>query len=311
MRKTQRPLLPRRKLKPLIAFDVSLVQPRLEGLLVNVDRDLQRKLEKSGHAPNTNSTRQIILMLTMARITSNAYTGLCYLLVDQGAPRWRKNFALLLAPANRQLMDILCSIVYIRDDFAARTLDYERAAYRAFKEEYQSCQKTFRGHPEWKPYLIDQQTMLRHVAKTVGITLKEKRNLDLIVRWKQPFKLSKKPTKSQPFLKWVVKWLYNDTSAEAHISGAGLFFVAPFLLADLADEQTRHTIESRARLQYEARHLGRTLMTVLAILTEIDAQFKLNNHAAAAYIWRVLVDYLPEAKEMYQERYQSMLAQTP
>jgi hypothetical protein len=53
------------------------------------------------------------------------------------------------------------------------------------------------------------------------------------------------------------------------------------LLADLADEQTRHAIESRALLQYLARHFCRTFMTVLA--TEIDAQFELNNHTAAAF----------------------------
>jgi hypothetical protein len=143
-----------------------------------------------------------------------------------------------MAPVNRQLMDVLCSIVYMRDDFAARTLIYERAAYRAFKEEYKLYQSAFGGLPEWKAFFIDQKTLLRAMAKPLRITLAEKRNSNLIPRWKQPYNLSKQNTKSQPFLKWMVKWLYNDTSAEAHISGAGLFYVSPFLLADLADDQS-------------------------------------------------------------------------
>jgi hypothetical protein len=304
------PFPSRRKLMPLVSFDVSLVQKRLDGLLINVDRDLHRKIRAAGTARNGDLVRQLTLMVTMVRIASNAYAGLCYLIVDQGAPHWRKNFALLLAPVNRQLMDILFSIVYMRDDFAPRTLMYERAAFRAFKEEYQLYQSAFRGHPEWRPFFVDQKMLLRLMAKSLRITLAEKRKLELIPRWKQPFKLSRQNTKSQPFLKWMVKWLYNDTSAEAHISGAGLFFISPFLLADLAEDQIRHAIESRALLQYHARHLSRTFMTVLAIATEIDAQFKLNNHTDAAYIWRVLIDNSPEAKEMYQERYKAMLAPT-
>jgi hypothetical protein len=268
---------------------------------------LQRKIRAAGAAHNGELVRQLTLMVTMARISANAYAGLCYLQVDQGLRHWRKNFALLLAPVNRQLMDILFSIIYMRDDFAVRTLLYERAAFRAFKEEYQLYESAFRGLPEWKAFFIDQKMLLRLMAKPLRITLAEKRNLELIPRWKQPFKLSRQNTKSQPFLKWMVKWLYNDTSAEAHISGAGLFFVSPFLLADLTDEQTRYAIESRALLQYHARHLSRTFMTVLAIATELDAQFKLNNHTDAAYIWRILIDHSPEAKEMYKERYISML----
>jgi hypothetical protein len=104
------------------------------------------------------------------------------------------------------------------------------------------------------------------------------------------------------------KWVYDDTSAEAHLAGVGLFSLAPFLLAELADAQTRQMIEKRTYFQYHARHFSRTIMTVLAIATEIDAQFKLNNHAAIAYIWRIIVEYAPDANDMYEGRYRAMLS---
>jgi hypothetical protein len=302
------PFPPRRKLRPLVPFDVGLIQRRLDGLLLNVDRDLQRKIRAAGATGNGEMVRQLTLAITIERTASNAYAGLCYLNVDSGASHWRKRFALLMAPVNRQLMDMFCSIVFMRDDFAARTLLYERAAFRAFKEEYKLYQTASIGLPEWKAFFIDQKTLLREIAKPLKITLAEKRNLDLIPRWKQPYKLSKQHTKSQKFLQWMVKWLYNDTSAEAHVSGAGLFYVSPFLLADLSEEHIKHAIESRALLQYHARHFSRTIMTVLAIATEIDAQYTLRNHATAAYIWRILIDHSPEAKEMYRERYETMLS---
>jgi hypothetical protein len=259
-------------------------------------------------AGNGDSFRQLTLMTVMVRIAFNSYAALCYLTVDQDASHWRKNFVLVMPPVNRQLMDMLFTIVYMRDDFDARTLAYERASYRGFKEEYKLYEGTFSGLPEWKPYFADQKTLLRIMGPLLRITLAEKRNLKRIPRWKGPFKLSQHPTKSQKFLKWMEKWLYGDTSAEAHLTGTGLFYVSPFLLADLADDDIKNAIQSRAALQYHARHFSRLLMTVLGIATEIDAQFALNNHVPCAYIWRIIIEHSPEAKDMYKERYESMLA---
>jgi hypothetical protein len=303
----KRRLFPKRKLKPLVAFDVGLIQSRLDGVLLNVDRDLQRLIVAAGRARNGDLVRQLTLLNVMNRIASNSYAALCFLMVEEGDSRRRKNFALVIPPVNRQLMDLLFTLVYIRDDFSARSLTYERAGYRAFKEEYEMYRSRWGGLPEWKPFFADQKTVLRQMAKPLRITLADKRNLNRIPRWKGPFKLSKEKTASQPFLKWMEKWLYGDTSAEAHLTGIGLFSVSPFLLADLADEEIKHIIKTRAILQYHARHFSRTVMTVLAIATEIDAQFKLNNHTAIAYIWRILIEYAPDAKDMYEARYEALL----
>jgi hypothetical protein len=103
------------------------------------------------------------------------------------------------------------------------------------------------------------------------------------------------------------KWLYDDISSQAHLTGTGLFNVSPFLLSSLADEQTRKLIEERAIHQYRARYFSHTLMLVLALATEIDAHCKLNNHVAIAFIWRILCEYAPDAKDMFAERYRAML----
>jgi len=299
---------PRRRLKPLVPFDVQMVQSRLDGLLINVDRDLQRQSKQAAAAKDFDLVRQLVLMLVMIKVASNGYAAICYLTVDQGAPHWRKTFTLAIAPINRQLMDMLFTIVYMRDDFPARTLAYERASYRAFKEEYKQFYGAYKDVKEWKPFFSDQKLLLRIMGPILNLSLADKRNVERIPRWKQPHKLSRQHTKSQPFLQWLHRWVYGDTSAEAHLSGTGLFAVSPFLLADLSDEQMKHAIESRAALQYHARHFGRTIMTVLAIATEIDAQFRLNNHAVCAYIWRIIIDHSPEAKDVYKQRYEAVLA---
>jgi hypothetical protein len=300
-------LLPKRNLKPLRAFDVSLIQRRLDGVLLNVDRDLQRRIAQAGAARNYDLVRDLTLMNTMIRIASNSYAAICFLMVEEEDSRRRRNFALVIPPVNRQLMDLLFTLVYIRDDFDARCPVYERAGYRAAKEEYQLYRSKYLGLSEWKPFFADQKVVVREIGKALKITLAQKRNLKRIPRWKGPFKLSKEKTASQSFLRWMEKWLYGDTSSEAHLTGIGLFCVSPFLLAELADEELKQQITSRALLQYQAKHFSRTVMTVLAIATEIDAQFKLNNHTAIAYIWRILIEYAPDAKDMWEERYKAML----
>jgi hypothetical protein len=52
------------------------------------------------------------------------------------------------------------------------------------------------------------------------------------------------------------KWLYGDTSTEAHLTGIGLFSVSPFVLIDLTDEEFKNIITRRTLLQYHAKHGG-------------------------------------------------------
>jgi hypothetical protein len=75
----------------------------------------------------------------------------------------------------------------------------------------------------------------------------------------------------------------------------------------LTEEEFKDVITKRTVLQYHAKHFSHTFMLVLAIATEIDAQFKLDNHTAIAYIWRILIEHAPDAKDMYESRYKAIL----
>ena len=46
----------------------------------------------------------------------------------------------------------------------------------------------------------------------------------------------------------------------------------------------------------------------LAIATEIDVYLKLGYKDDALYLWRVFCDYVEEAKEMFENRYEQRLA---
>lgn len=77
------PLNLKKKLKPLLSFDVGLIQRRLDGILINVDRDLQRLILETGKMRNGDLVRQLTLCNVMIRIASNSYTALCFLMADE------------------------------------------------------------------------------------------------------------------------------------------------------------------------------------------------------------------------------------
>jgi hypothetical protein len=140
------------------------------------------------------------------------------------------------------------------------------------------------------------------------ITPEQKVNPTVIGRWLGPSKLAKKSTKSQPFLEFLDKWLYGDTSAQSHLNARGLSEVGLFVLSSLAPEEMREVIEKRTIRQYAARHFSRTLLAVLAIVSDIDIFCHLNNRETLARLWVLLAGYFDEAKDVYERRYQAMLS---
>ncbi len=212
----------------------------------------------------------------MMRITKNTYEAVCFLVSDVSPDSARKpTFVLVVPPVNRQLMDLLFTLIYIRDDFGPRSLAYERASWRAFKEEYEKQKSRF-ASTESKEYFAHFKRMLGSLQKAVKLTAADIRHPDRISRCKGPSKLAKQKTTSQAFLQWMEKWLYDDTSAEAHVTGTGIFKLSPFLMSNIANPDTRELIENHQIHQYKTHHVARTFLIALAIATEIDDHCRLN-----------------------------------
>jgi hypothetical protein len=67
-------------------------------------------------------------------------------------------------------------------------------------------------------------------------------------------------------------------------------------------------IENRTIHQYIYRHFSRTVITILAIASEIDAFCQLKNETALRHLWGLMAGYVEEAKDVYEERYESLLS---
>ncbi len=294
---------------PLEVFDARIVQTPLQGLLRNMDSELARLLKQAMTSHNGEAERRLSLFLIMLRFTKNSYEAVSFLCSDSDdAPKRKREFALILPPTNRQLLDLLFTLVFMLDEFPARSMAYELSGYRQALEEYDKFQARYGMHPKWQAHLLTLREWLPTMEKYFSITPEQKANPAQIKYWRAPYKLMKTPTKSQPFMESLEKWLYGETSAQAHLNAAGLLSVAIFLISDFAPDDEQKTIAERNFEKYKFRHFSRTLITVLAIASEIDNFCQLKNRETLSHLWVLLGGYAEEADDVYKLRYQSMLA---
>jgi hypothetical protein len=290
----------RTPLKPLREFDFGLVNKRMQGLLINVDRDLQRRA-KSG---DQDRERCMALLNVMIRFAHNSYNAVLYLCADTPPDADRKpNYVLVVPNINRQLLDLLFSLVYMLDDLSPRSLEYQRAGWRELTEEYEQYHTRFARDPEWKTHFELVRGVLKNTADRFQITTTERKTPAMVPYWATPTQLKDKITKSRPFLRYLDKWLYGDTSAQAHFSFGGVLKVAPFILAAVVGGQERDMVDNRTIHMYRYQHFSRTAITALAIATEINRHYKLQNDEQVEYLWTIFAEFSAEGKEMFDARY--------
>jgi hypothetical protein len=244
--------MPKRSpLKPLKNFNYRLVEEKLAGLLINVDRDLQKRGRIAEAARNLEQARCLTLLNVIARFARNQYQAMQYLVADTPEdPARNANYALAIAPVNRQLLDLLFSLVYMLDDFQTRSLRYQRAGWREAREEYQKYKTEFSADQEWQPFFRGFRKGLGEMALRFGISATEERNPARVPYWPTPTQLKDERTTSRVFLRWLETWLYGDTSLQAHLSFGGLIMVAPFLVAELVGGEGQQIVEGRMTDQY-------------------------------------------------------------
>jgi hypothetical protein len=177
-----------------------------------------------------DAERCLSLLNVMVRFARNSYDAVRYLTgTTPEDHRRRPNYVLVVPTINRQLLDLLFSLVYMLDDFGARSLQYQRAGWRELDQEYQMFKRQFSKDPEWKQHFRNVRNVLDDLIERFGITDEQCKNPKLVPFWKHPGELKDEQTEGRPFLRYLEKWLYGDTSAQAHLSFGGLAMGRTFL----------------------------------------------------------------------------------
>ena len=81
-KRMNRPKFVTREGKPLKQLEFKIIQEPLNGLLRNMDSDLQRRMEQAGTLGNSDEHKQPMLLLIMLRFAINSYQAVGFLLSD-------------------------------------------------------------------------------------------------------------------------------------------------------------------------------------------------------------------------------------
>jgi len=291
--------------RPLKNFDYKIIGERVWGLLINVDRDLRRK---SGDVVRPDLFANYAHLLDIfVRCAMNSYEAVLYFGGDVPEDTRRKpNFVVAIPPINRQLLDLLFTVVYLLDDFPPRVRHYMKAGWRELSEERHQLKTTFGKDPDFKAHIRNLGEMLEDLGRSLGLTVAEKKTPSSLPYWPHPDKLQDLPSGSRPFLRHLNKWFYHDTSAQSHLSFGGLLKISFFFLAESIGGEDQELIEKRFLQQFRGQQLSRTLMLTLAIATEADAYCRLNNKQVIRYIWPIVAETFVEAKELWELRYRAL-----
>jgi hypothetical protein len=258
---------------------------------------------------NRQEHKKYMLLLIMLRLAANSYQAAMFLISDLDEhPKRLPRFVIVLAPINRQIMDLWFTLIYIRDDFEPRSLLYEQGAYRELREQIDENRAQYGSDPEWQDWISSMELVAAMMEAEITLTPEQKANPhSTIPSWPHPHQLSERQTASHEFLAFLHKQFYGKISVESHLKAAGLTLVAGLLLADVGPEDHRKTVEERSIHQYKFRHACITVVILLGIISEIELHCNLNNKDQAVKVWERLADYSHDAKDVYEARYKFLL----
>ena len=156
----------------------------------------------------------------MVRFAHNSYGAVRYLCADTPEdPNRKPNYVLVVPNINRQLLDLLFSLVYMLDDLYPRSLEYQRAGWRELDDEYKQYHQRFSKDPAYRPLRIGEENpggdsgqVQHHSGRAEGF---EARSV-----LAAPTQLQDKRTKSRKYLD-ILSSGYMETPLRRRISVLG------------------------------------------------------------------------------------------
>ena len=221
-------------------------------------------------------------------------------------------FGLAVEPLARSLADLIFTLVFMREDLPSRARWYHRGGWRELKEDFDRHSAVYGKLKEWQDYLHEWGKALESwrqpwgVSETEAAAPKEMK----VDYWPTPGQMlkpqhkDKLSVKSRDFLTFLNDWVYRGLSASTHVSAAGIMRRYRYLL--LKRDEGRD--EFLTKFKSDGFFTATTLM--VAICTEVNSICDFDRHDKLAYLWGVLVDYWPEAKDLFERRYSELVART-
>lgn len=270
-------------------LDYKLIGTQIDRLLESVVNKTEREWPKSSQPP-TNETYTVIV--GTLRSVANTFKTIRFLCADK-SPDWRHRpeIALSTPPLIRTILDSFYTIIFLFEDPRIRAEWYMHSGWRELAEYVDRVKRDYGSDPVWKEYLDETVPRLEELRILIGRSEIELRNT---IWWPTPPQMKNfaRPDNVK-FFEYLRDWYYKEFSAVSHLSLPGLIqSVAPIMRGvDLAKVE-----------QLRGYYFMQVTILLMAIYSEIEAELTLGVSADLKYVWQILHQHYPFAKEIYQHR---------
>jgi hypothetical protein len=244
-------------------------------------------------------------LMVATRATQAIYGSVCYLSADTPDDPLRKlEYGICTSPLIRSLADLLFNIIFIREKVRSRIKRYHRAGWRETKEMLESLEKEYGRNTTWKGKLAKLNASLEDLRVAYRISRRASRKLKSLPTWPIPSKMLREETflaRTKRFLEHLTLW-YRELSQDHHMSGGGIIRVYGKLLLEPTDN-----IRDKTLKDLKTSNVMLAIALVLAISTEVNDIGGFDRGERLAYLWSILTKNRPEARELFNLRYRTML----
>ncbi|MFL6311126.1 MAG: hypothetical protein ACJ71W_03380 [Terriglobales bacterium] len=136
--------------QPERVFDFGTISETIDGLLINVHRDLKSRINEARDIP---TARGFLLMRIAALFARQLYDSIRFLCADVESLGRRPEYVFAVPSIVRTMQEILFTIMYVNEDFPARADEFQKAGWREHNEERGKYCNEYSKMPEWRPFL--------------------------------------------------------------------------------------------------------------------------------------------------------------
>ncbi len=278
-------------------LDYKLIGTQIDRLLESVVNRAEREWPKSSDPP-TNEAYTV--MIGTLRSVANTFKTVRYLCAEK-SPDWRHRPELALAtpPLVRTILDSFYTVVFVFEDIRPRSEWYMHSGWRELAEYVDRVKRDYGSDPVWKEYLDETVPRLEQLRIMIGRPESELRKT---IWWPTPPQMKNFALRADTikFFEYLRDWYYKEFSAVSHLSLPGLIqSVTPLMQGvDVAKVE-----------QLRGYYFKQVTILLMAIYSEFEAELTPGVSADLKYVWQMLHQHYPFAKEIYQHRnYDSRLS---
>ncbi|MGO9451127.1 MAG: DUF5677 domain-containing protein [Candidatus Binataceae bacterium] len=284
--------------KPKYILDYQLIKERIDRLLQSVPNKLERDWPNSKPPPPFPAFAVVLGTVSTA---SNTFKTIQFLCSEKSQDwRHRPEMALVVPALARTLLDALYTCIFLFEDLPSRADWYMSSGCRELAEYINRAKRDYGSDAGWTEYFTEAEPGLSNLAKLIGKTQDQ---LYKARWWPTPPQMKAFTTDPalMAFFIYLDDWYYREFSQISHGTLPGLIHSAG-ALRDLARGETAKVEQLRGY------HFMQVVILLVSLYSEVEAELKIGVAGDLGYLWTMLNEHYPFAREVYEKRrYESRL----